>query len=183
VRHGRPRIDPDQPPATLPLDPEGVPDIERLRSSERLPDRARWFSSPEPKALGTARCLTDTDVTVVEDLREHERAVTPWFEDRAEFAALVARAFAEPDRSCSPGWEPLAATRERVLHAVRRILAEVPDDPVVLVGHGTAWTMLVSELTAEPPDLDAWAALAMPDLWVLRFRGGWSRVGHWEGHA
>jgi broad specificity phosphatase PhoE len=50
---------------------------------------------------------------------------------------------------------------------VGRILAECPDGPVVLVGHGTAWTMLAAELTGAPPDLEAWAALAMPDVWVL----------------
>ena len=183
VRHGRPRIDPERPPAEWPLDPTGIPDIDRLRCSGRLPDRARWFSSPEPKALGTARRLTDTEITVVDELREHARAATPWFEDRAEWEALVRRVFAEPGRPAWPSWEPLAATRDRVLPAVRRILAEVPDGPAVLVGHRTAWTLLVAELTGEPPDLDAWAGLAMPDLWVLRFRAGWSRVGHLGGHA
>ncbi|HET7358337.1 MAG TPA: histidine phosphatase family protein [Nocardioidaceae bacterium] len=178
VRHGRPRIQPDKPASSWPLDPDGLPGIDRLRSSGLLPERARWFSSPEPKAQGTARRLTDSDIIVVDELREQERAVTPWFGDRADWEALVRRVFAEPDRSALPGWEPLSATRDRLLPAVRRILAECPDDPLVLVGHGTAWTVLVAELTGEPPDLGAWAGLAMPDLWILRFRGGWSRVGH-----
>ncbi len=34
-------------------------------------------------------------------------------------------------------------------------------------GHGTAWTLLKAELTGRPPDLDAWARLRMPDLWVV----------------
>jgi broad specificity phosphatase PhoE len=38
------------------------------------------------------------------------------------------------------------------------------DDDVVLVGHGTAWTVLVAELTGRPPDLARWESLAMPDL-------------------
>jgi broad specificity phosphatase PhoE len=40
-------------------------------------------------------------------------------------------------------------------------------EDVVLVGHGTAWTLLVSELSGEPPDLERWARLAMPDVWVV----------------
>jgi broad specificity phosphatase PhoE len=35
---------------------------------------------------------------------------------------------------------------------------------VVLVGHGAAWTCLVSALRGDPPDLEAWRRLAMPDL-------------------
>ena len=43
--------------------------------------------------------------------------------------------------------------------AVAGILAAHPTDNVVLVGHGTAWTLLVSELTGRPPDLTAWRNL------------------------
>ena len=38
---------------------------------------------------------------------------------------------------------------------------------LVLVGHGTAWTVLVAALTGAEPDLERWAALRMPDLWTL----------------
>jgi broad specificity phosphatase PhoE len=79
----------------------------------------------------------------------------------------VRRAFAEPDEPAWPGWEPLAVTRDRLLPAVRRILGETPGEDVVLCGHGTAWTLLVSELTGRPPDLDAWSRLRMPDLWCV----------------
>jgi len=72
----------------------------------------RRFCSPEPKAQQTAQLLTDGDVGIVDELREHERG---------------------------------------------------PGD-VVLVGHGTAWTLLVAELTGEPPDLERWRSLGMPDV-------------------
>lgn len=48
-----------------------------------------------------------------------------------------------------------------------RLLAEHPRDDLVLVGHGTAWTLLLAELTGSAPDLDAWAALRMPDVWEV----------------
>jgi broad specificity phosphatase PhoE len=167
VRHGRPVVRPDTPAAEWELDPEGYPAIEGLRRSSRLPEGAAWYSSPEPKALETARRLTGQRVTVVDALREHERGPTPWFDDARQWRALVRRAFSDPDTSALEGWEPLAATRDRLLPAVRRLLAEHRDGDVVLAGHGTAWTLLVAELTGEPPDLDAWAALRMPDVWTV----------------
>jgi broad specificity phosphatase PhoE len=123
-----------------------------------------WVSSPEPKALQTAQLLTESEVGVVDDLREHVRDTTDWLED---FEGTVRRAFAQPDASAYDGWEPLATCRERVARAVAGIRSAHPDDDVVLIGHGTAWTLLASELTGLPPDLDLWASLQMPDLIVL----------------
>lgn len=166
VRHGLSAVDTDLPAHRWQLDPAGFDAIEELRSSGRMPAAARWFSSPEPKATGTARRLTDAHVQVVDQLREHERGVTPWI-GRTEFLDLVSRAFDDAQNPAHDGWEPLSATRDRVVPAVRQILADHPDDEIVLVGHGTAWTLLKAELTGEPPDLAAWAALEMPDLWVV----------------
>jgi broad specificity phosphatase PhoE len=59
---------------------------------------------------------------------------------------------------------PLAQTRRRVVRTVREIVARPGNDDLVLVGHATAWTCLVSALTGDPPDLDAWAHLGMPDV-------------------
>jgi broad specificity phosphatase PhoE len=94
------------------------------------------------------------------DLREHERT-GEWVED---FPGAVRRAFARPDEPAVRGWEPLSACRERVVPAVRRVLEVRGQDDVVLVGHGTAWTLAVADLTGVPPDLDRWHALGMPDL-------------------
>jgi hypothetical protein len=38
---------------------------------------------------------------------------------------------------------------------------------LVLVGHGTAWTLALAALTGAEPDLDRWAALRMPDVWTV----------------
>lgn len=160
VRHGRPQMVPGVPAATWVLDPASYDDVWALRSSGRLPLRAAWFTSPEPKAIQTAGLLTDGEVGVLDDLREHERS-----EERVDdFPAAVRRAFAHPAAPAVEGWEPLAACRDRVTRAVRRIREVHGDDDVVLVGHGTAWTLVVADLTGAPPDLERWAALAMPDL-------------------
>lgn len=163
VRHGRPLIIPGVPAAEWDLDPASYDDVWALRASDRLPTRAAWLTSPEPKAVQTAQLLTDADVGVLPDLREHERA-GEWVED---FAGAVRRAFDDPDVPAVTGWEPLAACRARVVPAVRRVLVVHGDEDVVLVGHGTAWTLVVADLTGRPPDLEHWASLAMPDVITL----------------
>ncbi|MEO5708347.1 MAG: histidine phosphatase family protein [Nocardioidaceae bacterium] len=165
VRHGRPLLDPDAAADTWPLDPAGLADVDALRASGRLPADADWFSSPEPKARETAARLTDRPVTVVDDLGEQRRGAH-WFDSAESFGAAVRTAFERPDDSAAPGWEPLTRTRARVLAAVRLLVSEHPGD-LVLVGHGTAWTVLVAELTGRPPDLASWARLEMPDVWTV----------------
>ncbi len=164
VRHGLPLIDPQRPAAEWELDPAGFDDIWALRESGRLPQQAAWFCSPEPKAQQTAQLLTDGEVGSLDELREHERGVTAWVEDRAEWHAVVRRVFTHPEEPAMPGWEPLDTTRARLLPAVRRILEVHGDDDVVLVGHGTAWTLLVAQLSKRAPDLERWRSLAMPDV-------------------
>ena len=133
-----PLIDPDRPAAEWELDPAGFDDVWALR--ERLPSRAAWFCSPEPKAQQTAQLLTDGDVGIVDELREHERAPAGSTTSRDRVRGRLRR----PDEPAAPGWEPLEPTRARLLPAVRRILDVHGDDDVVLVGHGTAWTLLVA---------------------------------------
>jgi broad specificity phosphatase PhoE len=164
VRHGRPLVVAGVPAHRWELDPAGYDDVWALRESGRLPTGAAWFSSPEPKASATAQLLTDSGVGVLDGLREQVRESTEWIDD---FAGTVRRAFDDPAQPAHPGWEPLAVCRDRVSRAVRGVLDSHPDVPVVLVGHGTAWTLLVAELTGKPPDLERWEALQMPDLIVV----------------
>ncbi|CAI9419100.1 histidine phosphatase family protein [Nocardioides sp. T2.26MG-1] len=161
VRHGRPLVEPGLLPSAWELDPAGFEDIWALRESGRLPDDGHWFCSPEPKAVATAQLLTDGPVGIVEGLAEQIRDTGDWID---RFEAVVRRAFADPTRSAHPGWEPLAVTRERVATSVRLLIADHPSEDLVLVGHGTAWTVLAAELTGAEPDLDRWALLGMPDV-------------------
>jgi broad specificity phosphatase PhoE len=161
VRHGRSRIECGVPAHLWHLDADGIDDVRAL--GPELPGAAVWYSSPEPKALTTARLLTDGPVGVVPGLREHARRTTEWIED---FETVVRRAFAVPDRSAHPGWEPLAETRRRVVAAAAQICRRHRDRgrDLVLVGHGTAWTLLRAAVRGEEPDLDWWDGLAMPDV-------------------
>ncbi|WP_207081975.1 hypothetical protein [Nocardioides sp. S5] len=73
VRHGRPAMTRGVPAAEWDLDAGAYDDVWALRASGRLPARAAWFTSPEPKAVQTAQLLTDAQVGVLPQLREHER--------------------------------------------------------------------------------------------------------------
>lgn len=161
VRHGRSLPVVGVPAHEWELDPAGFDDVWALRESGRLPERAAWFCSPEPKAIGTAQLLTEGEVGVVAGLREHVRESHDWLED---FTAVVRRAFAEPHLSAHPGWEPLAACCDRVRRTAAGILGVHAGEDVVLVGHGTAWTLLAAALTGTEPNLERWAALRMPDV-------------------
>lgn len=165
VRHGRPVVDPPRPAAAWELDPAGFDDVWALR--DRLPQGATWRTSPEPAALATAQLLTDAEIGVVEGLRAHGRGV-----GRVDDVdAAVAQAFAEPDVPARAGWEPLARCRERVTGTVRGLLDEQPaDGDLVLVGHGTAWTLVVADLRGTEPDPEAWRRFAMPDVVTLDTR-------------
>jgi len=164
VRHGRPLVDRSRPAHEWELDPAAYDDVWALRVSGRLPSGAAWFTSPEPKAVATAQLLSDGDVGVLDDLREHVRAGTEWVED---FDDAVRRAFAAPDAVAVPGWEPISTLRARVVRAVEGVLAADEGADTVLVGHGTAWTVVEAALTGGEPDLDRWRALRMPDLVVV----------------
>lgn len=161
VRHGRPVIDPSAPASTWDLDPEREHLVTELAARAPWPADAVWFTSPEPKALRTARLLAGREMPVVDDLREHERLGTGLLPD---FVDAVGEAFAHPCSAVRPGWESIARTRSRVVGAVWRLLEEHPRRDVVLVGHGTAWTLLAAFLTGTEPDVERWRALNMPDV-------------------
>lgn len=169
VRHAAPAIDPEVEPASWPLDPGRTHEVGLLARSGVLPGdgRARWCSSPEPKAISTAGLLTDTlalsgQVEVVGDLREQHRPAG-WVDD---FAVRNHRSLVCEDVPSASGWESSASTRARVAAAARTLMVDTLGD-LVLVGHGTAWTLLISELTSRPVDLAAWERMGLPDHCAL----------------
>ena len=94
------------------LDPAGFDAVWALRESGRLPRRAAWFAAPEPSATQTAQLLTESDVGVLDDLREPGDA------------------------------EPRDGWRARVVAAARRVVDVHVGEDVVLVVPGAAWDVL-----------------------------------------
>ncbi len=171
VRHGPPLVTPGLPAARWRLDPDRVSEVERLGTSGVLPAYgAPWFTSTEPKAAQTARLLHPAEpVTGLDGLREVARPAG-WF-DAAESIASVARSLERPEVPARAGWETAASVRARTWAAVQRDVVQRADrlgaGEVVLVGHGTAWTVLVAAITGQPPDLEAWRTMSMPDHCTL----------------
>lgn len=172
VRHGRSEMDPSRIAASWGLHAEAAPGVEALRVSGVLPEDGAWFSSGEPKAVQTA-ALLHADVHVLEDLHESDRPLE-WFESTEEFTAVVSRSMQRDTEPARVGWETFAAVQTRVYDAVAgavlQRVVEADVDEVVLVGHGTAWTGLVSTLTGTPADVAAWREMTMPDHCALRVR-------------
>lgn len=190
VRHGPSAVDRGKPAESWGLRDDAADCVYRLRGSGALPHEAVWFTSPETKAVETAALLFPTGADVLDGIREAERAAG-WLPGD-EFGAAVCRSFERPDRPAAEGWEPLSVTRGRVVRAVRTAIAQVAeprtDVDIVLVGHGTAWTVLVADLTGAEPDLDAWSRMSMPDHCsldlggaddhVARVASGWGEWAH-----
>ncbi|MFP5334612.1 MAG: histidine phosphatase family protein [Actinomycetes bacterium] len=176
VRHGPPLMDPSVPASQWQLDPDQERAVRDLAASGVLPDDARWVSSDEPKALQTARLLAgDAPVEVREELREQYRPAG-WVD---AYAVRVHRSLTRPGEPAEDGWETADSTRARVVHAVQQLVEETPGD-LVVVGHGTAWTLAVSDLTGAPVDLVAWERMLMPDHCAIEGRRVVRRWGDWH---
>jgi broad specificity phosphatase PhoE len=145
VRHAWPQRDPNTPPETWPLSPTG----RSQASSIALP----WkeidvvVSSPEPKALETARLASGREPDHDEDFREVERPWTPAYADALKeyFAGREPR-----------GWEPRSVAARRGLDAVDR---HAQGRAMALVSHATLMTLMISELQQIPPSFDTWLSI------------------------
>ncbi|MGH3496495.1 MAG: histidine phosphatase family protein [Nocardioidaceae bacterium] len=169
VRHGRPEVVPSVPPDRWELSDRGRSDLVALGAAGVLPSTDWWFCSPEPKAQQTAFVLHAGRIQIVDDLREAVRPAD-WLDDKEEFVAVVRHSLDVPADPVRPGWEPTRRVQERVVAAVERLSGEVAlteDADVVMVGHGTAWTLLVAALTGAVPDLLAWQSMTMPDVAIV----------------
>lgn len=163
VRHGRPAIDPDQPPTTWPLCPDGRDAVAKLATKLAAFAPTAVASSPEPKALETAEIIASQlglKVEVDAGLHEHKRPALAFGTEEA-FRARIAQVFSEPAKPIAGG-ESVEQACERLAKA----LADHPARPLVAVTHGT----VLSHYVARCLGLDAhdlWRSLHTPDAFVL----------------
>lgn len=163
VRHGRPLIDPDAPPTTWPLCPDGREAVAKLAEQLARFAPSAVASSPEPKARETAEIIAATlglKVEIDDGLHEHKRPALAFGAEEA-FRARIAQVFAEPAKPIAGG-ESVEQACERLAKA----LADHPARPLVAVTHGT----VLSHYVARHLGLDAhdlWRSLHTPDAFVL----------------
>lgn len=168
VRHGRPAIDPDLPPTTWPLCPDGRAAVEALADRLAAYAPAALIASPEPKARETAEVIgARLGLAVAEDpgLHEHKRQHLSFGSEEA-FRARIARIFAAPDAPVG-GIETALEAAQRLETALARHAAR----PLMAVTHGTVLSLYLGRrLGCDPHDL--WRSLHMPDAFVLDAEGG-----------
>ena len=168
VRHGRPLIDPDAPPTTWPLCPEGRDAVARLAARIAPYAPSAVASSPEPKARETAEIIAGAlglKVELDEGLHEHKRPALAFGTEEA-FRARIAQVFAEPAKAVAGG-----ESVDQACARLAKALAEHPARPLVAVTHGT----VLSHYVARALGLDAhdlWRSLHTPDAFVLDADGG-----------
>ena len=167
VRHGRPLIDPDKPPTTWPLCPEGRDAVVKLAARLAPFAPSAVASSPEPKALETAQIIADAlglKVEVDAGLHEHKRPALAFGTEEA-FRARIAQVFAEPAKPIAGG-----ESVEQACARLAKALADHPARPLVAVTHGTVLSHYVARrlgLNAH----DLWRSLHTPDAFVLDAEG------------
>lgn len=168
IRHARVAIDPEVPADRWRLTPDAWESATRLREDATVSAATSWFSSPEPKAAGTARAAAGVlPVTEVPNLRELDRSSTGWLATADDHIRLVEEIFATPARSVR-GCESADAAQKRFLAAMAQIVSEHTSETVAVVSHGIVLTLYFSWLQGlARPDLDLWKRLRLPDLAIV----------------
>lgn len=162
VRHAETAPDFSRPAFTWPLTEAG-----RVAASA-LAQQIDWetvglvASSPETKAIETARALMNRTpvlpITVIDDLRE---LTAPLVHNPDDFRRQLAMLFAgHPE--C--GWEAPEAALARMMDAAHRARHQARPKRAVIVSHGRILTLLLSHLMHCPPTLSLWEQIAMPDI-------------------
>lgn len=173
IRHGRPVVDASRTASAWRLAADDEP-FATLVAAPGFPRSNRWVSSSEPKAVDTARRLrgllglSSDDVQHTRALGEMRRPAV--LADKAAFSRAVERSVENPAEPAAAGWETaesvLVRVRGEAARCCEQALADGSPD-VVLVGHGTAWSLLVAEILDRPVNIAAWQRMRMPDWCVL----------------
>jgi len=159
VRHARTQPT-NEEAARWPLSDEG------RRQAALLADHPCWrnvaaiVSSPEEKALSTARpAALRHGLPLHADKRLSELRRPAVWVSQERYEQIVSEVFAAPERSVE-GWEPAGDVLRRMLAALNEALATRPEQSVALVGHGLALSLLLAHLQGLPrPSLAAWRAI------------------------
>jgi broad specificity phosphatase PhoE len=168
IRHAHVAIDPAVPPDRWALSDAGRQAATALRRIPAVAQVMRFFSSPEPKAVTTARAIAgDRPVELVDELRELDRGSVGWLASAEEYAALVAQVLQAPSASICRA-EPAGMALDRFARAVDAIVWGDPGGNNAIVSHGIVLTLYLSALRGLPaPDLDLWRRLRSPDVAIV----------------
>jgi 2,3-bisphosphoglycerate-dependent phosphoglycerate mutase len=168
VRHAAPATDACVAPNQWPLSDAGRQSAAGLAAvlAPFLP--AALVSSREAKAAETAALVArqlGLRYTTAPGLHEQARASLGWLSNQ-EFAVGMAALFARPAEAVF-GDESADQAYDRFRAALEVVLAEHPDENVMLVTHGAVMTLLISRAQAGLDPLALWQRLGLPAVAVL----------------
>jgi broad specificity phosphatase PhoE len=168
VRHAEVVLRGDEATRDWQLSPEGE------RAAHRLGEAPQWkaltliASSPEVKAVATARPIAAAarlELRTEHALREVSRGATPLV-TTSEYDALVAAHFAAPGESVG-GWERAADATARIRECIERLVSGSVS-PVCVVSHGLVLSHYLADLRGMPaPTFEEWRAIPQPAVAVV----------------
>lgn len=150
LRHFETQVEEDKPASEWELTEDGEKAMQELLSSSIIDGLTRVYSSPEHKALRTARAVAeeqDIDCRTVEALREVDRSGEGFIDDHEEYLRMVGLFLRNPTVAFE--WEDRTDVEGRIkvfLNAVG------PDEGrVMAVSHGIFLSTLLSDPLDEEP--------------------------------
>lgn len=171
VRHGTPVVSPEVPAAEWPLSDAGRDAVTRLARQHEWPLVSGIYHSLEPKAKDTAHTLS-----------RHLRApLIPCpmlgeiafdqsiFYDQETFESIVGD-FLQRE-SQGPFGETYHEAENRIVSALRSIVAESGPGLPIAVSHGRVLAVLWSYLLGKRLSLHEWRAIPMPGLALVDLDG------------
>jgi len=164
IRHSAPLIEELVEPRHWILSPEGEAAARDFARSIPSP-QGPLYTSPEPKAVRTARLIAEAWKTrVVPDPGLREVEGRPWMNGRVEYEVTAVRYLrGEPIE----GWEDQGSAQARITTALSRIADSQRE--VVVVSHGLVLILALSSLLKCEPDIlvPVWQSMRFPDLCIV----------------
>lgn len=175
IRHGETNWNTEgrwQGQADVPLNATGWIQAQQITHSLESADITVIYSSDLQRARQTAQVLADsTGLPLNLDSRLREIHQGEWqgllfSEIQARYAQAYQDRRRDPLKFASPGGEPVAHVRERVLAAAQEIIRQHPDATVAVVSHGFVLAVLIAHLRGLPYD-QVWDLILGNGQWVV----------------
>lgn len=172
VRHATVDVRPEQPGPRWHLSAQGRAEAEALAAEPYWQDLRVLFTSPEPKAVGTAQRIAaphGLPIRIAADLREVEGRA--WAGSADAYREQVQRYLRG---EAIDSWEPKDRAQRRVRACIDGILADDSSSRVAVVSHGLILTLYLDDLLKldGPAAYELWSAIRFPDVAVVDAAAG-----------
>jgi broad specificity phosphatase PhoE len=155
---------------------------EGLQEADTLTQQSFWrkveliLSSPEPKALQTAKPAArywSTPLEMTNCLREVRRShLIPNYEH------TIARFFSAPEASVA-GLEPAVQAAERITRCIKGLSTEHPGKTLAIVTHGLVTALFLARLEDRWPTVEEWRAIPFAGVAAVDTTT-WHLVKNWS---